>query len=156
MNRDDEDDYSDDEDMSWKVRRSCAKCLAAIVQVSCNFCLKSYSKSNLFLLSFIYHNSTKAIIWLENDFDVLEIFKNKNNSGKLTNCLYRHVQSCSARSTRAYPRSSYHGSRSARRVFVWTSSTHTLVSSVRLLLLNTLLFLRTRCRTLRMCYNCVQ
>ena len=31
--RDDDEDYSDDEDMSWKVRRSCAKCLSAIVQV---------------------------------------------------------------------------------------------------------------------------
>ena len=49
--REDEDDYSDDEDMSWKVRRSCAKCLAAIVQV---FRINIYT-SHLYLLTNILY-----------------------------------------------------------------------------------------------------
>lgn len=48
---DDEDDYSDDEDMSWKVRRACAKCLAAIVQARPELLSEIYTRVSPVLIS---------------------------------------------------------------------------------------------------------
>ena len=49
--RDDEGQYSDDEDMSWKVRRGAVKCLEAVITTRREYILDSLNRISPALVS---------------------------------------------------------------------------------------------------------